>query len=203
MQEEVVGSFRTKVYLLLSALFRYPSRDAEKFKFTPKILDKRFNRTLELLKELLKLSFYDETYEVEFTRLFISAYPKVPCPPYESFYKEGRLMGDCAMELRELYHAFNIDVVREMPDNVSVELEFMGLLTRMESFAERGNFVEILKVEEDMLRKHLTSWIPRFSSCVIKEAKVEFYRRAALLLKRFIEEDLRYVEKLLRQQPLT
>jgi len=203
MSGEDIRGFRTKMYSLLSALFRYPSRELESFRFDAQIPSEHYRESANLLKDLFQLRPYEESYEIEFTRLFISAYPKVPCPPYESFYKEGRLMGDCAMELRELYHAFNIDVVREMPDNVSVELEFMGLLTRMESFAERGNFVEILKVEEDMLRKHLTSWIPRFSSCVIKEAKVEFYRRAALLLKRFIEEDLRYVEKLLRQQSLT
>ena len=30
----------------------------------------------------------------EHTRLFISAYPHVPCPPYESAYREGELMGE-------------------------------------------------------------------------------------------------------------
>jgi len=196
MQEEVVRSFRTKMYLLLSALFRYPSRDAEKFKFTPKILDKRFNRTLRSLKELLKLSFYNETYEVEFTRLFINAYPKLPCPPYESFYKEGRLMGDCTIRLRELYRSFGVDVAKEMPDNISVELEFMGILTKMENSTREYERTRVIKAEEIMLREHLAGWVSKFSSCVNREAHVELYRKAALLLSHFIEEDLVYVQEL-------
>jgi nitrate reductase assembly molybdenum cofactor insertion protein NarJ len=70
-----------------------------------------------------------EELETEYTRLFISAFPALPCPPYESFYREGVVYGKTSVDVREIYNSHGFDYVYEgePPDLLSVELDFLSM----------------------------------------------------------------------------
>ncbi len=70
-----------------------------------------------------------EELQAEYTRLFISAYPKLLCPPYESYYKEGIVYGNSSIEVKEWYRKCCLDFIceGEPADVVSAELEFMAI----------------------------------------------------------------------------
>ena len=70
-----------------------------------------------------------EDAQAEYTRLFISAYPAVLCPPYESYYREGLLYGNSSVESAEWYRRRGLDFTfeGEPADHLSVELEFLAL----------------------------------------------------------------------------
>jgi putative dimethyl sulfoxide reductase chaperone len=71
-----------------------------------------------------------EELETEFTRLFISAFPALPCPPYESFYREGVVYGKTTTDVRDIYKSHGFDYVYEgePPDLLSVELDFLSMI---------------------------------------------------------------------------
>ncbi len=79
-----------------------------------------------------------EEIQSEYTRMFISAYPKVLCPPYESYYREGLLYGNSSVETGEWYRKCGLDFTceSEPPDLLSVELEFLAI-TENRAFLEK------------------------------------------------------------------
>ncbi len=70
-----------------------------------------------------------EEARAEYTRLFISAYPTLLCPPYESYYREGIVYGNSSVEVAEWYRKHELDFTceGEPPDHLSAELEFLAL----------------------------------------------------------------------------
>jgi nitrate reductase assembly molybdenum cofactor insertion protein NarJ len=70
-----------------------------------------------------------EEAQAEYTRLFISAYPALLCPPYESFYREGILYGQSSIETGEWYEKSGLRFAceGEPADLLSVELDFLAL----------------------------------------------------------------------------
>ncbi|MDI6728209.1 MAG: molecular chaperone TorD family protein [Thermodesulfovibrionales bacterium] len=81
-----------------------------------------------------------EDVKAEYTRLFISAFPALLCPPYESFYREGVVYGNTSAEVCEIYKSHGFDYVYEgePPDLLSVELDFL-------SMTNDGDFLDRLK----------------------------------------------------------
>ncbi len=71
-----------------------------------------------------------EAAQAEYTRLFISTYPKLLCPPYESCYREGLVYGNSSIEVGEWYRKCGLDFIceSEPPDLLSVELEFLAIM---------------------------------------------------------------------------
>ncbi len=70
-----------------------------------------------------------EEVQAEYTRLFISSYPALLCPPYESYYREGIVYGNTAIEVRELYEkrGLKFSFEGEPPDLLSAELDFLAI----------------------------------------------------------------------------
>ncbi len=79
-----------------------------------------------------------EDAQTEYTRLFISAYPRLLCPPYESYYREGVVYGNSTIEVGEWYRKSGLDFnfEGEPSDVLSAELDFMAL-TNDQSFLTR------------------------------------------------------------------
>jgi nitrate reductase assembly molybdenum cofactor insertion protein NarJ len=83
-----------------------------------------------------------EEAQAEYTRLFISAYPALLCPPYESYYREGIVYGNSAVEVGEWYEKRGLSFTceGEPPDLLSAELDFLAItndsvfLTRMKEW---------------------------------------------------------------------
>ncbi|PKN62399.1 MAG: hypothetical protein CVU57_24230 [Deltaproteobacteria bacterium HGW-Deltaproteobacteria-15] len=172
----------TEKILALSRLFAYPQTAPDK-------------QDLERVgMEKAAAEFQDggglEPLQAEYVRLFINALPETPCPPYGSFYLEGTLMGDTTIRLRDLYasHGFHTD---EMPDHISVELEFLALLS-MASGLEGPLSSPLSKIPPqagmgearwgwsvgesiDFLLDHLRSWTPAFLEQIEKADQGGFF----------------------------
>lgn len=110
-----------------------------------------------------------EKLKIEYTRVFVNAFPKVPCPPYESYYREGNVYGETSIQVEKIYkqHGLKYSYEGEPPDHISVELEFMALKND-QKFLER-----------------LKQWIPKFTECVKKNS--EIYAPIAKDLENFIK----------------
>jgi len=126
-----------------------------------------------------------EDLQVEYTRLFINAVPHVPAPPFGSVYLEsGRsLYGKTTEKVRDFYreHGFDISDPAAVPDEITLELEFLGLL------AGQGRYEE----ERQFLSDFFRPWFVRFRDIVVAEAGHPFYVALVKLIDFFTlqEED--------------
>ncbi len=119
----------------------------------------------------------------EYTRLFISNYPHLPCPPYESAYREGALMGQAAEAVHALYRQWGLELEGKMADHVGAELEFMAFLAALPQ--DEGT----IAAQQVFLRQHLLTWLPRFAADLTEHARLGFYRSLALLLSTFLDQE--------------
>ncbi len=148
-----------------------------------------------------------EDLAVEFCRLFIAQRPAGS--PHESVHvgearpiRPGALLwGDAASAVKDLYREAGFEInedAHQMPDELSVELEFMEHLCIEEANAETDqNPAEVLRLQqlqERMLDEHLSQWAPPYAR-ELKEASASlFYRQMLGLLADFIDWELEALE---------
>ncbi len=110
-----------------------------------------------------------EDVQAEYTRMFISAYPKLLCPPYESYYREGLVYGSSTVATGEWYRKQGLDFMLEgePPDHLSVELEFLAIL------------------EDRAFLEKLREWIYQFTERVKNNSAI--YGRCAEDLEDFLK----------------
>jgi TorA maturation chaperone TorD/formate hydrogenlyase subunit 6/NADH:ubiquinone oxidoreductase subunit I len=138
-----------------------------------------------------------EGLEAEYARLFMG--PGRPVAhPYESVYREGRVMGDCALAVRQSYAVEGLAPEgHSLPDHVAIELEFMAHLARREAEArERGDEEEVqacLRRQEAFLSEHLGRWLPRFCQRVLANEAHPFYASLAQRTWEHVAQDIAQV----------
>lgn len=136
-----------------------------------------------------------QTLLVDYTRLFLG--PSAPLArPHGSFWLSGEstLMQDSTMEVQSLYQEGGFDLdeeLREMPDHVAVELEFLYLLLFKQNEGARAGFDEVVAswahLQGMFLGRHLGVWIGPFAQAVKDGAETAFYRDLAELTERFVK----------------
>jgi TorA maturation chaperone TorD len=139
-----------------------------------------------------------ENLAVEYTRLFLG--PGKHIPPNESIHNErgdgdwGQFWGASTVEVKKFIETAGLtyrDDFTDMPDHISVELEFMQKVIDRERNAweagDRGGALYCLKMEKMFINDHLIQWIPRFCNEVVSEAELTFYREMAKITRSFIE----------------
>jgi len=112
-------------YRYFSLIFSYPTEESlQDIRELAKAADSGMLRSAEVI---CAVSLEDA--QTEFTRLFISSYPTLLCPPYESFYREGIVYGNTAIEVGEWYRTRGLDFTceAEPSDLLSAELDFLAL----------------------------------------------------------------------------
>ncbi len=104
------------------------------------------------------------------------------------------VMGDSTMDVKRRYHEAGLDLsVKEVPDHIALELEFMYFLVFKESVAIQEGGAEATVYQDrqvSFLQTHLAVWVPEFADQVIEHAQTDFYRNLARTTKSFIEKDL-------------
>lgn len=122
-------------------------------------------------------------------------------PPYETEYGQPHAFRQ-SQELADIvgfYRAFGFDVgggVRERPDYLGVELEFMYLLACKHAYAVAGGLADAAEVCHDaqrkFLRDHLARWIGMYARRLNDQAQGRnAYAVLADLAAAFVGEDAR------------
>ncbi len=108
-----------------------------------------------------------DQWQGEHTRLFINGYPKTPCPPFASAYRNGVMGGRVQGDLAALYQEFGL-ACDEMPaDYLGVILECAA---RFEE--QQDGCVPRARLWND----YLHDWLPRFATDLEQHANLELYR---------------------------
>lgn len=145
------------------------------------------------MKEVF-LRHTSEDLSVEYARLFVGPYA-LKAPPYGSVYldRERRVMGDSTMEVMQIYQKEGLsidDQFKELPDHISVELEFMYYLAHKELEAlkasETREVHRLTETQKLFLSKFLKPWVPPFCENIKKGTDNEFYRALADCLLTFV-----------------
>ncbi len=185
---------RRKLYMLLAKALSYPEDLEDYTESIKKLLgevefaipEKLAISLKEALKELKELG--EEKVQAEFTRLFINAYPTVPCPPYESAYREGTLMGKSAEKMESILSKWGLET-DEMPDHAGPELELMAFLLGIPQTDEA-------KADQVMLFKdHISKWFPKFSRDIFKNTSLNFFKSVALLIDETLKMESKFLER--------
>ena len=173
----------TRLFRLISRALSYPDEC-----FIPDLqnligqvnLDSMDNQQLGLaafIRELTNLSQIPiGQVQGEYTRLFVCAYPRVICSPYESANREGVLMGKSTQDVFEIYQEWGIEAETGNVDHVGSELEFLAFLLTIgsnEALADAYQFMD----------DHMLRWMPAFASDLQKGSRLGFYREIGRLLK--------------------
>ena len=179
---------RAEIYRILSQLFFYPGDDflnnlpdientiidiLEKI-YKSHELVKQFSEAIEELRNLPP-----QEIQAEHTRLFINSFPTLPCPPYESAYREMLLMGDYTEEVSKYYSLYNLEIPEDLPDHISCELDFMRFLLEEEDESMAKEFFEA----------HILQWVPDFINDLREESRLKFYKFVADFLADFLERE--------------
>jgi TorA maturation chaperone TorD len=132
---------------------------------------------------------------VEYTRLCAGLMEgSGPPPPYESVWREDRLMGEATVAVIEQYaQAGFADICPEAgpQDHLAVELRFIALLALREAEAwQAGDAAEAARRQghqHAFLRDHLLVWTPRWAAALAAQARLPMYRALAELLPPTLE----------------
>ena len=193
---------RADSYRLLAACFCQPERDLF-------LKEEVFTGLLENLCQLypaaaeeaarmqsdLSGTEQDELI-VEYARLFVGPHELV-APPYGSVYLDGQgeVMGPSTRDVIRIYHEEGLDLdeeFAELPDHITVELEFLYYLIVCELKALRsGDAKEAFRLferQKKFLDNYLLKWVPKFCTGIVGGTALEYYRALAVCLSTFLTE---------------
>ncbi len=117
--------------------------------------------------------------------------------PHESVKLKGLLLQEPASEVLAFYEECGLEIPEDykgFPDQLGVELEFMGYLADeeckawQENNAEKAQELEALQTR--FLREHLFKWVVDFCKEVEEVAFHPFYKEMAGLTRRFMETEI-------------
>ena len=186
------GEMRAVGYELLAACF-YPPEDA-----LLGILDgAQGTDTPTSVRALCRATPPDlATLARDYARLFLGPF-EILASPYGSIYLERgkQILGDSSLNAARCYADERLSVtLKEPPDHVAIELEFMRVLVVREMEAIEDGDEKTLAAYGDkqmsFLETHLGAWIPQFTDMVIQNAETAFYKAAAESTRTFIDEEL-------------
>lgn len=138
-----------------------------------------------------------EALAVEHARLFLGPFQLV-APPYGSYYLEDKktVMGDSTAAAEAFYRSCGLHLAtdfHELPDHISVELEFMSYLVFTQRQAEaNGNSDESRRfaaLQLEFLSKFLMPWLEPFTAAVINDGEAPFYQAIARCTAAFVNSE--------------
>ncbi len=163
----------------LGAFLSFPGEDAlevlgEAAALEPWLVDN--------LPELAKVGL--DEWRGEYTRLFISGYPKTLCPPFESAYRQGSMGGTAVEDLEQLYRRVGLQSADMPADFLGTMLECAAyLLERQEGGDE--------ELWSELWDEHLARWLPGFAGDLAEHSRLGLYRGLGRELGELFSGDVR------------
>ncbi len=202
---------RSAAYRLLSQAMMYPSEDViatlreedlPQAQAAAEILDETFSEPLAAFAKELQNATPDDLQREHghiFTHLL-----SLDCPPCETVYTAREIFEETAQlsDIAGFFRAFGMELAdRERPDHITVELEFMHLLTSKEALAHLHHGAEKARlcrvVQRKFVEEHLGRWGRQFAQQLAGRAPESLFAATALLLDAFLADEVAY----LRAQP--
>jgi len=178
------------IYKYLSECFYYPDENQM-------TLIKRLGSNLPKVYTDIFSEKNIQDLQVDYARLFVGPF-EVLTPPYGSVYlEEGRkTFGESTADVIQHYKAENLNVeLKEPPDHIAIELEFMYYLISKEieciNNEDFNSAEKYLKKQQQFLRVHIAAWVNEFSNSLSENANNDCYKSLAGLLSDKIKTDLR------------
>lgn len=140
------------------------------------------------------LKYSEEELLVAYAKLFVGPNELV-APPYGSVYldRDRRVMGDSTMEVIKMYEEQGLSMdseFRNLPDHITVELEFMYYLIFKEvevlEKSETDKALNFIKTQGLFLDKFLKKWVGPFCDKIKEGADNEFYTSLADCVSIFV-----------------
>ncbi len=140
--------------------------------------------------------------EGDYVHLFIGPGP-AKVAPWESVYvKEGRLIfQESTLQVRSWYNRFGLvseHFKNEPDDNIGLELVFMAHLAHhaLTAFEKHDyeTFNNALDAQRDFGMQHLFVWAPIFCKHLHENAKTDFFKGIALVLRGSLRELVNVIE---------
>lgn len=220
-QEQIpLSMVRQSAYQLLQQLFTFPEDDLVKLLLKGSLLElvQTITQQLQLEEEIVAEFIREvmeplesvsdssaavlETLQIDYTRLFISAYPGAVVPPYaRKHMTEGP---GVQKEPEVFWQRAGVALTpqwRELPDHVAAEFGFMAWLIKRNATHEQAmDHQKELKqeydsIEREFLQQHLSQWLPGFLRLVEQEAGTPFYRIMAKFAGAYIEYEISYFKQ--------
>ncbi|MHC4592272.1 MAG: TorD/DmsD family molecular chaperone [Planctomycetota bacterium] len=151
----------------------------------------------EIIRSLPALGSTD-ALKVDYSRLFVGPY-ELLAPPYGSVYLEdNQLMGESTADAGGLYGQEDLHVsLKEAPDHICVELEFMRflILKGIEAIqnGDRERARSYRHKQRSFLNVHLGAWVADFAERIRANAQTDFYRTLGHLTGTFVRGDLKHL----------
>jgi TorA maturation chaperone TorD len=210
LENETLLPLRQFAYRFFGSLFLYP--DEERLQNIQMIVrsilpgdswrGQPFSPELErLLIRLDEIDIQLQRRDIvnEYNRLFLI---RALAPPHETYYTDadgqfrGKLTSDLAAEYLEAGLELATDL-NELPDHISVELEFMSFLCDREILALDENRVQDGKRYWESQRKfvgqHLARWFPKMALRVREANPEHLYALVLQAAYAFLRHDLEYL----------
>lgn len=137
---------------------------------------------------------------IEHTRLFLGIREGYgPPPPYESLWREGRMMGEATIAVLAAYAeaGFEHDGRWGPPDHLVEQLRFIATLANGEGNAwGSGQDDDALWARERQaafMTQHLHAWMPAYCRALEAQATEPLYQALARVAAQIVADDARYL----------
>ncbi len=198
---------RAVVYRFLARCFSYP--DTELIRLLDgdslaEILDSWSVLGLDASAQMKEITSWLESagpaaaldeMQIEYTRLFVNAYPRIAAPPYSSIYldKDHQVWGPSTAQAGRFYEEAGLspsEDFADIPDHIAAELEFVSyLILEQQKLQPEGTATDqdTVEIEERFLAGHFLKWVPQFLNQVVESTENTFYGTIAHLALRFVD----------------
>lgn len=216
-------NFRGLMYNLLARTLDYPKKDLlNKFRTSEMIREKTlledFSDVVDcyvissIKKRFADINDYLNSFEDEkemllelqkdYTWMFIASKPRL-VPPFESVYKENRLMQESTFNIARLYYKAGLKPEKNfglLPDHIALELEFMGYLClkELEGHQMKDNIDKGKKIQEksrelqiQVLENHLGKFYKQLTERLKNNSRTGFYENVAELCETFVDWEVK------------
>jgi DMSO reductase family type II enzyme chaperone len=200
-----VAALRSRIYAQLAAAFRYPSSENDAGRFSDGSAEWEL---LELFEQLPgDVAFagrsrrgHAGTGSDAVDALYCSLFEPTAGQARVSLYERdhGRHTREVLWEdLFRCYTHFGLEFddggLKEAPDHLVIELEFMHYLTFLEASNPETSRGAVL-AQGDFLTRHLAVWVPRVCLALEEHGHDSIYHGLAALLRDFVSADRDHLE---------
>ena len=198
---------RSAAYRLLSQATVYPTgdvvaaltdEDLSQAHAACEVLGTAFAERLDAFQRELQAASLEELQD-QHRRIFTHIL-SLDCPPCETVYTASEIFQetDHMSDIAGFFRAFGMEIAeKERPDHISIELEFMHLVTCKEAIAQLHHGPEKARlcrvVQRTFMKDHLGRWGQQFAQQLERQAPANYFRAVGRLLDAFLGAEVSYL----------